>query len=369
MLGTPAYAAPEQIAGDDVGSGADIYALGSILFEILTRQPLHPRGRDAIDSTLARPGRDPQTVIELDALCIRALSRGPESRPSARTLATTLESYLDGDRDIARRRDLAGEQLANARAAHADQRRADAIRAAGRALALDPDSEQAAVLLGSLVCDPPRELPASLAGQLRDGETELSARGSRTEALARSACFLFIPVVLWVGVKDPLVVFGMFGFVGLQVLYNRWVNARRRMPSIASFVANIVFALLLERMFGPLVIVPAIVVTTSVLSAARTSDLAERPLLLVAIAVASFVLPLVLEATGVLAPTWSIVDGAIVIRGAATAFGAVYVIAVNLALIVVSTIYGWALAAQRRAAHQRFEIQAWHLRQLLPRCG
>ena len=78
-----------------------------------------------------------------------------------------------------------------------------------------------------------------------------------------------------------------------------------------------------------------------------------------------------LEATGVLAPTWSITDGAIVIRGAATAFdgtrGAFFLIAVNLAMIVVATIYGWTLAAQRRDAHQRFEIQAWQLRQLLPR--
>ena len=167
ILGTPGYAAPEQIRGEDVGLAADIYALGSILYEILTRCPLHPRGRDvALDSTLATPARDPKTILELDALCVAALAREPESRPSARTLATTLESYLDGDRDIARRRVLAAEQLAIARAALAggSGRRADAIRAAGRALGLDPESEAAALLVGSLVCETPHEIPASLAG-------------------------------------------------------------------------------------------------------------------------------------------------------------------------------------------------------------
>ncbi|MEU7997916.1 serine/threonine-protein kinase [Micromonospora sp. NPDC049060] len=38
-LGTPAYLAPEQAAGDPVGPGADLYALGCILFEMLAGRP------------------------------------------------------------------------------------------------------------------------------------------------------------------------------------------------------------------------------------------------------------------------------------------------------------------------------------------
>jgi len=42
LLGTPGYLAPEQIRGDDLDGRADIFALGAILFEILTGHALIP---------------------------------------------------------------------------------------------------------------------------------------------------------------------------------------------------------------------------------------------------------------------------------------------------------------------------------------
>src|SRR5690606_5850978 len=58
LLGTPGYMAPEQVRGEPVGPAADVYALGSMLFEILAGEPLHPR-EDAIASTLANANRSP----------------------------------------------------------------------------------------------------------------------------------------------------------------------------------------------------------------------------------------------------------------------------------------------------------------------
>ncbi|MGE5185602.1 MAG: serine/threonine-protein kinase, partial [Acidobacteriota bacterium] len=160
VLGTPGYMAPEQLhAAADVGPAADVYALGSILFEILAREPLHPRGAAlqsmlaAIDPSPAARRPDANIPPELDALCASALARDPAARPTAAQLGEQVERYLDGDRDLEARRALAATWLARARAAiEADDiaGRAEAMRLAGRALALDPASEPAAELVTRL---------------------------------------------------------------------------------------------------------------------------------------------------------------------------------------------------------------------------
>src|SRR5687768_958876 len=75
LLGTPGYMSPEQARGEPVEPAADIYALGSMLFEILTGEPLHPRSREALATTIANTERSPAArrpdrniAPELDAL-------------------------------------------------------------------------------------------------------------------------------------------------------------------------------------------------------------------------------------------------------------------------------------------------------------
>src|SRR5262249_51477023 len=152
ILGTPGYMAPEQVEGSEVGPPADVYALGAILFEILTGEPLHPRGEAALASTLDKPQQAParraadRTIPpELDAVCFDALALRPGERPTARELADRVQAYLDGDRDLERRRALAADHLTAARTAltsTADDARATAMREAGHALALDRTSSE-----------------------------------------------------------------------------------------------------------------------------------------------------------------------------------------------------------------------------------
>nr|MBA3459660.1 serine/threonine protein kinase [Deltaproteobacteria bacterium] len=54
QVGTPGYMSPEQVRGDvEIDGRADVYALGCMLFEILTRTMLHPSGKLGLASALA----------------------------------------------------------------------------------------------------------------------------------------------------------------------------------------------------------------------------------------------------------------------------------------------------------------------------
>src|SRR6202011_4552637 len=99
---------------EDVDARADVYALGAILYELLALDPLHKHTtpKVALDSTLAgadaRPGaRAPHLDVppELDAVCVKATALRPEDRyATVRALVDAVESYLDRDRALARRR-------------------------------------------------------------------------------------------------------------------------------------------------------------------------------------------------------------------------------------------------------------------------
>jgi serine/threonine-protein kinase len=115
LLGTPGYMAPEQMRGEAVDKRADVYALGLVLYEIVTRVPAIPTGGDAFEATLAatcfRPSAvAPDIAPELDDICAHATAADRAARlPTARALADRIQAYLDGDRDLARRRELATE--------------------------------------------------------------------------------------------------------------------------------------------------------------------------------------------------------------------------------------------------------------------
>src|SRR4029079_6385739 len=62
VLGTPAYFAPEQVAGEPVGPPADIYALGIVLIEC--RRGSKPFEGTAMEVAMARLARSPDIPTE-----------------------------------------------------------------------------------------------------------------------------------------------------------------------------------------------------------------------------------------------------------------------------------------------------------------
>lgn len=103
LMGTPDYISPEQVQGKRGDARSDIYALGAILYEMLTGQPPFPGSNPlaAMNLRLVKdpdPPReiDPGIPAELQEIVLKALERDPRNRyASAREFAWDLE-HRDG---------------------------------------------------------------------------------------------------------------------------------------------------------------------------------------------------------------------------------------------------------------------------------
>jgi eukaryotic-like serine/threonine-protein kinase len=374
LLGTPGYMAPEQVRAEPVGPPADVYALASMLFEILAGEPLHPRS-DAIASTIANAHGSPAERMpsravppELDAICVAALATDPAARPTAGALATAIQDYLDGDRDVERRRTLAGELAATASKAFAAGDHASAMRSAGRALAFDPTSRDAAALVSTLVLSEPAEVPAEVDRALEREEQRLTRARSRRAVLPYAAIFGTLPLLPLVDVTSWTMLIAMFVAFAAMVTVT-YLNSRYGVPIAVTLVGHTCTALLFSRVLGPFVITP-IMLCAILLSATSIPWLNRRPGVVLGWTIGTTLLPFALEWAGLLAPTWEMTRAGIV------SFGSVFdhtqmltglVIAGHVAAVCLVAIYARGIGRDRRDAQRRLFLQAWHLRHLLPK--
>ena len=381
VLGTPGYMAPEQLEGDPslISSKTDIHSLGAILFELLTLHPLHGGGSllEVVEATRrgieARPSkRHPECDVppELEQVIVHATARDPLRRyASAREMADAIERYLDGDRDLARRQELAREHLARARASGTP--RAEAMAEVSRAVALDPENDEALGLLARLLVEVPDELPPEAERELEQRAARARSDAARIGLGAFTLRLLFFPLVAFMGVRA----WGLAGFIlallAGSVVLAFWLWRRRTMELWQGALLLVVSTLsiaLIGSIFGSYLLVPPLILMNNVTFALHAGPKLRRVVML--FGALAILVPLGLELGGVLPPAYAFDGEHLLVLPRLVGFPPAITLTVltlsTVALVSLPVVFFGRARDALALAERRLFLQAWHLRNLVP---
>lgn len=394
VVGTPGYAAPEQILHADhkLDCRVDVYGVGMLLFEVLAHEPYFDRRTRAADLAVqtlkgidARPSvRAPALDLppELDELCLKATATKPEDRfANLRELHDALEAHLAGVRDEELRGELAAQhEEAAAKAASkaleggadANDHRRQAMAELGKTLALRPESPAALETLLRLITEPPSQVPREVQEQLDNNATDHLGEVLKMGPLTYGAFFLVAPFFLIMGIRDfPLTLAAGLMLVGAIVTCLVGAKQPRDIHQVLLLIFVTACLGIASRMLGPFLLIPSVLSINAQSFALFQST--RRALIFAAVASLAIVVPFGLELAGVIDPSYVFRDGHIVVMPHALSLPEVPTLLLLLVAVLGSMFVSAYWAGQVRQditrAETQIALQTWQLRQLVPASG
>jgi hypothetical protein len=180
---------------------------------------------------------------------------------------------------------------------------------------------------------------------------------------------VFLPFVLWIGVKDVWLLVAIFATVFALSAFAWWSAERAARRILLALAGNMILMMMFSRILSPIVLVPGLAGVV-MMSMVTFPDLIDRPYIVISGMALSILAPVVFEWLGWWNQTWHIEGGKLIAESRLVELdgtaGYVFVVAANIAMLFVGGIFARSLAASRRDASRQLEIQAWHLGQLLP---
>lgn len=392
VVGTPGYMSPEQVMGLEElqDARADVYALGVLLFEILTLRPLHQGAttKELFDATLKKEHARPSMICadvppELDAVCVMATWTNRESRlSSARALAEAVERYLDGDRDLERRRELSTDRAKSAKLLfdRLDERaaeeqntvRAAAMRQVVESLAFDPENVDARQMLMRMFVEAPKQTPPEV-------EDALDQHDHRN--MQDFAKWGIVVLLSWVVCTPIFTLFGVTSWWPMAALMTLTVSSAALLiwmyktgsfsRPIINLLAVLLFAVIAtsSAWMGPFVAAPQFILGGAMwigFSTLRRVNYMQISL----IGAVACALPFLLEFAHIVPPSYTITRNAITLHPRIIEYPEWPTQALLFYVSVSSVLFpGLFFRSTRGAlvdAQRKLFLHAWHLKQLVP---